>query len=163
MSLALKVNFKKGWPNPSILEAVAPGVAGLEAGMVGRKHPTTGAWVLGITGINDLPFVFRNSFGDPDAARGPGIGADTANQGTWNQVAFGGIQGIALSNPIEVETVQFNPLAAPAVGNALSVGTNGKFKIAVATEIIVAVCTEASHGYQGANFITFIPVAPRVA
>jgi hypothetical protein len=165
MGLALKVNFKKGWPNPSVLEAVAPphtGVTALEAGMVGYKNASTGGWVLGITAITQVPYIFRNDQTDPDAARGPGVGNSTTTNfsDTWNQVSFGGVQGIALSNPLEVQTVQFT--GSPAVGDELTAAASGKLATAIATNVVVGICTKASHTYQGKTYITFVPTPVRV-
>jgi hypothetical protein len=85
---------------------------------------------------------------------------------TYGQVSYGGIQGIAFSNPIEFETSQF--VGTPAVGNPLTVDLNGKFAVAASGDLIVATVTNTSHkmpaGFPGAaastssqSVITVIP------
>lgn len=153
MSLKLKVNFKRGWPNPSAVTAVAApnaGVTTLEAGKVGYLN-STGKWVLGITAVNQTPYVFRNDQDSPDAARGAASNADTL----YVQLPHGGVQGVALTNPIEFQTTQY--VGTPAFGNELSVNVDGKFKVAVATEVIVAIVTKAPHAYQDSTYIQVIP------
>ena len=163
MSLTLKVNFKKGWPSPSIVEKAAQpatGVTTLEAGMVGHLD-TAGAWVLGVSHLNQLPYVFRNDQGDPDANRG-------AHDATYVAGAFGAIQGVAHSNPIEYQTVQY--AGTPAVGDELYADTDGEVKVAVtkaqaearsgttaASQVIVAVVTKGVHAYQHASYIQVVP------
>ncbi len=159
MSLTLKVNFKKGWPSPSIVEKVsapAAGVTTLEAGMVGHLD-ASGKWVLGVSGVAQLPYVFRNSQGDPDANRGVPSGA------MYVAADLGGIQGIAHSNAIEYQTVQY--AGAPAVGDQLYADTDGALKVAIneagvmvtASKVVVAVVTKGVHKYQDGSYIQVIP------
>jgi len=151
MSLTLKVNFKKGWPSPSIVEKVsapASGVTTLEAGMVGHLNDD-GKWVLGISAVSQTPFVFRNSQDDPDANRGVPAGS------MYVAADLGGIQGISHLNAIEYQTVQF--VGTPLVGSELSAGTNGKLKVAATGEVIVAIVTKALHSYQDMSYIQVIP------
>ena len=158
MSLTLKVNFKKGWPSPSVVEKVAnpaSGVTTLEAGKIGRLD-TTGKWVLGISAVNQPAYVFRNDQGDPDAARGA---ADSSSI----QGAYGGIQGVSFDNAIEFETIQY--AGTPAVGDQLYADTDGKLKVAVnnagtlvtASKVIVATVTRGVHSYQGNSYIQVVP------
>ena len=158
MSLTLKVNFKKGWPSPAIVEkAVAPasGVTTLEAGMVGHLDSSSN-WVLGVSAVAQLPFIFRNDQTDPDANRG-------ASNTNYVQAAFGAVQGIAFSNALEVQTIQYS--GTPAAGDQLYADTDGLLKVAitaagsvsVGSKPIVAVCTKGVTAYQHSNYITFVP------
>lgn len=158
MSLTLKVNFKKGWPSPSIVEkaaAPASGVTTLEAGKVGHLD-TDGKWVLGVSAVNQLPYVFRNDQNDPDAGR-------SATNTGYVQGALGAIQGVALSNALEFQTVQY--AGNPAIGDQLYADTDGKLKVAitaagvtsVASKVIVATVTKGVHQYQTSNYIQVVP------
>lgn len=158
MSLTLKVNFKKGWPSPSIVEkaaAPASAVTTLEAGMVGHLD-TNGDWVLGVSAVTQLPFVFRNDQDDPDANRG-------AFNTNYVQGAFGAVQGVAHSNALEYQTVQY--AGTPAIGDQLYADTDGKLKVAVtaadvlvaASKPIVAIVTKGVHAYQHSSYITVVP------
>lgn len=160
MSLTLKVNFKKGWPSPSIVEKVAnpaSGVTTLEAGKIGRLN-TAGQWVLGISAVSQSAYVFRNDQGDPDAQSN-----NSGSDGLAVQGAFGGVQGISLDNAIEFQTVQY--AGTPAVGDQLYADTDGKLKVAitaagstsVASKPIVAVVTRGVHPYQGQSYIQVVP------
>lgn len=158
MSLTLKVNFKKGWPSPAIVEkAVAPasGVTTLEAGMVGRLDSNNN-WVLGVSAVSQLPYIFRNDQADPDANRG------ATNTG-YVQAAFGAVQGIAFSNALEIQTIQYS--GTPAIGDQLYADTDGLLKVAInaagstiqASKPIVGVVTKGVTAYQKSNYITFVP------
>lgn len=155
MSLLNKVNFKKGWPNPSISELVLPaasGVTTLEAGMVGRRDLNDPeGWVLGITSIDQTPFIFRNDQDDPDAARA----AHEPNN--YRQVPFGGIQGIGFDNALIIETTQWDSGSAPSKGDLLHADTDGLLKTAASADIAIATCTEAPY-YVGKHY--YIEVVP---
>lgn len=159
MSLAIKVNFLKGWPSPTIVEKVATaatGVTTLEAGKVGTLD-ATGKWVLGISKVNQVPYVFRNDQDSPDAGR-------AAHENDYVQASFSGVQGISHNNQIEYQTIQFD--GTPAVGDRLYADTDGKLKVAVKasddsivanSKVIVALCTGAPATYQGLSYITVVP------
>jgi hypothetical protein len=160
MPLTLKVNFKKGWPSPSIVEKVAnpaSGVTTLEAGKIGRLN-STGQWVLGIAAVNQPAYVFRNDQGDPDTATN-----NSGSDGLAVQGAFGGVQGISLDNAIEFETVQY--AGTPAIGDQLYADTDGLLKVAVnaagtlvtASKVIVATVTRGVHSYQNSSYIQVVP------
>ena len=160
MSLTLKVNFKKGWPSPSVVEKVAApasGVTTLEAGKIGRLD-TTGKWVLGIAAVNQPAYVFRNDQNDPDTTYNYG-GSDSLA----TQAAYGGVQGVSLDNAIEFETIQYS--GTPAVGDQLYADTDGLLKVAVnnagtlvtASKVIVATVTRGVHSYQGSSYIQVVP------
>lgn len=164
MSLLNKVNFTKGWPSKSVVEAVLmPDTdVELEAGFVGRrKHTSPDVWVLGITSLTQEAFIFRNDFDDPDAARA------STNGNSYVQVPIGGIQGIAFQNPLEIETTQF--AGTPAVGQHLYADTDGKLKVGadaagemvVASKVIIAVCIKAATVIGNSTYITVIPVPTR--
>jgi hypothetical protein len=115
-SLKLKVNIKKGWPNPSIVEKVLPADDGnaamLEAGFIVTRNATATAWALGIDKVDKEAFVLMNDQDDPDAARGP---ADTPS--AYTQANWGGLHGLSLQNPLEIETIQFE--GTPAIGDKI--------------------------------------------
>ena len=176
MSLTLKVNFLKGWPSPAIAEKVASTAATtLDQGMIGRLDESTGKWVLGVSGVNQVPYVFRNAYGDPDAGR-----ASTNVVEYVQPTNLGGIQGISFNNAIEFETVQYggadvgstSATPTPAVGDQLYADTDGKLKVGknlagtatagVTGKPLVAVVTQAPHGFQGSNYISVVPLATRV-
>lgn len=160
MSLTLKVNFKKGWPSPSIVEKVAnpaSGVTTLEAGKIGHLN-STGQWVLGVSAVNQPAYVFRNDQSDPDTQFN-----NSGSDGLAVQGAYGGVQGISLDNAIEFETVQY--AGTPAIGDQLYADTDGLLKVAVnaagslvaASKAIVAVVTRGVHKYQNSNYIQVVP------
>jgi hypothetical protein len=170
MSLTLKVNFLKGWPNPSIAEKVSQpdtGVTTLDQGMTGHQNPANGKWVLGISAVTQLPYVFRNAQGDPDSGR---LSTDPAS---YIQGALGGIQGVAYSNPIEFETAQYGTTCptgstncgTPAAGDQLFADVDGLLYVAItaggvtkkASQAIVAQVTQGVHAYQGTNMISVVP------
>lgn len=165
MSLKLKVNFLKGWPCPSIVDFVStntPSSVALDEGMIAHRD-SAGKWVLGVANVKEHAYVLWNG-----AARDGDHGAAfpstaTASQSHYVQTNYGGVQGIALLNQIEVETAQYT--GAPVFGDELSAGTDGILKVAVNPEIVIAVCTKGVHakpGHGAVNMITFLPTAPRV-
>ena len=94
MSIKNKVNFKKGWPSPTIVEAVANVASGntaLQAGMIGHLN-SSGEWVLGMV-INAAtpvpeayatPYIFHNDYLDGDTGN---YSADTTIS---NPAKYGG-------------------------------------------------------------------------
>jgi len=171
MSIANKVNFKKGWPSSTIVETVAlpPASGTLEAGMVGRLDYATGKWVLGMTqsivGLSQIPHIFHNDAADPD------VGNGSTDNFLSNPVKFGGVHGISLQNPLEIETTQFtaNSLLVPGAGVFAADGTGlltyGSLPASLTTavsgnKVIIGIVTEASHSYQGLNYITIVPIQP---
>jgi hypothetical protein len=154
MSLLNKVNFTKGWPNPSIQEEVLMPDTGvtIEAGFIGaRKQTDPDVWILGIDALIEEVFIFRNDSTDPDAAR---AAATTDSKA----IPFGGVQGISFQNPLEIETIQYT--GSPAIGDQLFAHTDGKLGIAVtkagllvaASKVVIAVVTKplyyvGQHGY----------------
>ena len=172
MSIANKVNFKKGWPSSTIVEAVALPVSGLQAGMIGHIDPTVEAptWVLGMTqtaaGLSQVPYVFHNDATDGD------VGNASADNFLSNPVKWGGVHGISLQNPIEFETTQFtaNSLLVRGAGVYAAAGTGlltyGSLPASLTTtigggnKVIIGIVTEKSHSYQGRDYITIVPIQP---
>lgn len=109
-SLRNKVNFRKGWPNHSIVEDVRHPIAEFvaEAGMIVRRSGAL--WAPGVNTLHEEAFILRNDGLSPDAARGEHVSG-------YKQVPFGGLQGISLQNPLEIELVHFVEADAPAVGD----------------------------------------------
>ena len=169
MSIKNKVNFKKGWPSPTIIEAVAnptSGVTTLEAGMVGHLN-AAGTWVLGTVLTNSggtiaeayaTPYIFHNDQVDGDA------GNASADPLTSNPARYGGVHGISLQQPLVIETSQISTAySTPVIGDRLAVSVVadaqlGKLiKAAIQYTRIIGTVTEAKHTYNGIEYITFAP------
>lgn len=163
MSFQLKVNFVKGWPCPSIVDHVGSPATGVtvDEGLIARLD-SAGDWVLGISNVNQIPHVLWNG------AAGDGDHSHVFNAAQhYAQVGWGGVQGIAFINQIEVETSGYG--GTPAYGDQLYADVDGKLKVAitaagavsVAAKVIVAICTKGVHkmsaGAGNADVITFIP------
>jgi hypothetical protein len=162
--MLLKVNITKGWPNPHILEQSAdadPTTTGIEAGKIGVLNGSN-KWVLGVTSVNQIPYVLMQDQDDPDTGRANVI-PDAVS------VKYGGIQGIALSNPIEIEDSQFVTNAGLVADAPVTVENTpgvdlGKLKLAVnvGADVVVAVVRKAAYTLDGVNYLTVIPVAPHL-
>lgn len=163
MSFILKFNVLKGWPNPAIVEKVAKPASGvtIEEGMVGHLD-SSGNWVLGVSAITQEAFVFRNGSGDSDANH------EFASDQDYQHVNWGGIQGLAHSNPLEYQTAQYGGSQTPALNDQLYADTDGKLKVAVdaagnlvaASKAIVAICTRGVHAGTGQGPVNLIDVRP---
>ena len=173
MGFQLRVNFLKGWPCPSIVDHVgvpAVGVTVFEGAIACQN--AAGQWVLGASSVSDVPHVLWNgASGDGDHAH---VFDPTKDYG---QVAWGGVQGIALLNQIEVETAAWgttlaadgSALGTPAYGDQLFADTDGKLKVAMtaagvkkaSSKLVVAICTKGAHqmsaGAMNASMISFVP------
>jgi len=166
-SLILSVNFKKGWPCPSIVDRVAQPGSGVTVfeGAVAHIDPSSDKWVLGISAgdVTQTPYVLWNGAGGNGDQYHP---FDPTKH--YAQAGYGGVQGISFINQIEVETGAFN--GTPAVGDQLYAGADGKLATCtantlkaagVANAVVVAICTEASHkmasGPTNVNVISFVP------
>ena len=163
MSIKNKVNFKKGWPSPTIVEAVAnptSGVTTLEAGMIGHLN-AAGTWVLGMSAgaatpsAESLaaPYIFHNDQVDGDA------GVASADPLISNPARYGGVHGIGLQQPLVIETSQIaSGYTTPAIGDRLVTNTSGKV-LAATTGYgrVIGYVTEPKHTYNGIEYITFAP------
>lgn len=152
MGLALKLNILKGWPNPHIYEETAAAANATEFGQIDEEKiatlDATGKWefgsleaaAIGATPAlkNRMPFVLWNG-----AAKDGDHGAPFNATNHFAQVTWGGIQGLAFSNPLKFETSQFT--GTPAVGDNLTCDANGLFKTAATGDLIIATCVQASH------------------
>lgn len=163
MSLAIKLNFVKGWPNPHINEFVSNNTAAAVAVDEGKiaHRSSTGAWVLGVSAVGQDGYVLWNG-----AARDGDHGVSFDSTKTFQQVRWGGIQGISLDNPIEFETSQYS--GTPTFGQGLYAHTDGKLYPAVeadgsfitgaASKPIVAYVTQGVHSSPGGtSMITVVP------
>lgn len=158
MSLAKKLNFIKGWPNPHILEHSGPPAAGVtvDEALIAHRN-SAGAWVLGISDRTQLPFVLWNgAAGDGDQ------GVAFSKTASSQQVRYGGVQGIALSNPIEFQTAQY--AGTPVFGDGLYADTDGVLKVCtgsatVASKIVVAYVSKGVTASPTAN-VNMITVVP---
>ena len=164
-TLTLKGNFKRGWPNPHIVEKVAQANAScvlssntpLYGFMGGHLDPATGTWVLGVDTLAHTCYIFRNGVDEADAGRSATIPND------YIQASYGGIQGVSFTNPLLVSTIQY--AGTPAVGQAMYCANTGIFTPAAvgSGNIVVAIVDEAPFAYQGVSYITLQPVAPYAA
>ena len=164
MSFRLSVNFLKGWPCPSIVDFVGAPAAGVTVaeGLVAHRD-STGKWVLGVSAVNQVPYVLWNgAAGDGDQAHVFPSTA-TASAAGYVQAGYGGVQGIAHINQIEVETAQY--AGTPQFGDSLYADTDGVLKICagsatVSGKLIVALVTKGVHtkpGTGAVSMITYIP------
>lgn len=157
MSLAIKLNFLKGWPNPHINEFVGKAAANVavDEGKIAHRD-ASGNWVLGVSAANQMPYVLWNG-----AARDGDHGVAFDKTASTQQVKWGGIQGIAHDNPIEYETAQF--AGTPVFGDSMYADTDGVLKIcagsaAVASKVIVATVTKGpTTSPNGVSMITVVP------
>lgn len=165
MSLKLKVNFLKGWPNPYVVDFVStntPGSTAVDEGKIAHRN-STGQWVLGVANVNEVPHVLWNGAardGDNNQAFPSTATAAAANQATVN---WGGIQGLAFINALEFETSQFS--GTPAFGDQLYADVDGLLKIcvgsaSVSNKVIVAIVTKVSHVKPGTGAVAMITVLP---
>jgi len=163
MSLSLKVNFLKGWPNPYILDHVSKNTTTLtnvDEGKIATRD-SAGKWVVGALATGDkakVPYILWNGSardGDNSHAFPSTAAAPTAG---YAQVGYGGIQGIALLNAIEVETAQIDATYPPAFGDSIGVTATGNVRTAQSGDLIVGTCTHGAHTKPGGiSMITFIP------
>ena len=157
MSIKNKVNFKKGWPSPTIVEIVAnpaSAVTTLQAGMIGHLDDS-GNWVLGMTASggtlpNATAFIFHNDQADGDA------GVASADPLTSNPARYGGVHGISLQQPLIVETSQIASNFDPVIGDKLA-STGGTLIAHTGSNRVVGYVTERRHTYNGLTYITFAP------
>lgn len=155
MSLTLKLNFVRGWPNPAIDEFVGKSVASMDEGKIAHRD-STGTWVLGISSAAQTPYVLWNgAASDGDQ----GVSFDASK--TYQQVKYGGVQGISFNNAIEFETAQY--AGTPVFGDELYADTDGKLKIcagsaSVSNKVVVAVVTQGVH--TSPNGVSLITVQP---
>ena len=161
MSIKNKVNFKKGWPSPTIVEAVANVASGntaLQAGMIGHLN-SSGEWVLGMLGtggaateINATPYIFHNDYLDGDT------GNYSPDATISNPAKYGGVHGISLHQPLVIETSQIaSGYTTPVIGNKLMALTSGKVDLATSGNRVIGYVTEAKHDYNGLTYLTFVP------
>jgi hypothetical protein len=162
-SLALKLNFIRGWPNPHIDEFVSnntPTSVAVDEGKIAHRD-STGAWALGISTVGQTPYVLWNG-----AASNGDQGVAFSSSANFAQARYGGIQGVSLNNPIEFETAQYG--GTPTFGQGLYAHTDGKLYPAVeadgsfitgaASKPIVAYVTQGVHSSPGGqSFITVVP------
>lgn len=172
-SLLQKVNFRRGWPNPHVLEDVLPAdpTAGdstplLEGGfLVVRSFGDPDYWKLVDCDDDADPsqkiYVLRNDQLDPDAAR-EGV-AQTMNV----QVPFGGIQGVHFGPGIEIETVQWDTEQDIAPGDKLYQGEDGLLRKVEAPaspgtveKLCVAVCIKGPTIIGQHTYITVQSIGP---
>ncbi len=168
----MRINVVKGYFSPFVIDAVLPPAAScattLQAGMVGhRDHQATEGWVLGVSSEFDEAYTFLNDYDSPDANRGVAT-TPTA----YSQMALGGVHGLALTNPLIVETVQWSATggANPAPGDLLFAHTDGKLYVArtaagvtVANEkIIIGIVHAGPFSIGGSSFIRWAPIASKL-
>jgi hypothetical protein len=164
----LGVNFIKGWPCPSIVDFVSnntPSTTTLAEGMIACRN-SVGQWVPGgptTSAINQIPYILWNGAGGLGDQAHPFPTTATASAAQYVQASYGGVQGIALTNQIEVETAVYG--GSPQFGDALYADSNGVLQVCagsaiVGSKIIIGIVTKGVHTKPGAgnpSMITFIP------
>jgi len=151
MSLQVNVNITKGWPNPSILEKSLAGETALAQGDIVRVN-SDGKWEKGIDALGQVPFIIMVDSTDPSTNRG------SHEPTSYVQLGFGAIHGIALSNPLEIETTNYDS-DTYTVGLELSAPA-GQIQKAVTNDIVVATVIAAPFARGTKSYLTIIPVAP---
>lgn len=174
MSLQVLVNITKGWPSPAIVEKSLAAGAGvtLTQGLI-ATIAATGLWQLGVTSVDQVPFLITVDKTDPSTARGAFAGGTS-----YLQVAYGAIQGIGLNNALEIEVVNYggspyqvttlgvgttatytvgSVLSAPATATGTN-GVNGAVQLASSNQIIIGTVTVAPYQRGNWTYLTWIPV-----
>jgi hypothetical protein len=174
MSLQVLVNITKGWPSPFIVEKSLTAGAGvtLTQGLI-ATIASTGLWQLGVTTVDQVPFLITVDATDPSTSRGAYTGGTS-----YKQVAYGAIQGIGFNNALEIEVANYGgspyqtvtlgvgTTTAYAIGAVLSApatatgnnGVNGTVQPASSNQIIIATVTAAPYQRGNWTYLTFIPV-----
>lgn len=153
MSLDVRVNITKGWPNPSILEESLPADGSatgtvLEAGEIVHINATSAGWQRGVTALAQIPFILLANGDDPSTGR-------SAHKAGYKQVKYGNIHGVALTNPLEIETTQYDDSDNYAINDELSAPA-GIIKLAESTEVIIGTVKKAPYRLGELSYLTFI-------
>jgi hypothetical protein len=169
MALTVKVNIRKGWPNASIVDTVLPPASGVtvEAGFIGyRNHLDPEGWALGITTQFQEAYVFMNDSLDPDSNRG-------ATSEDYIQMGIGGVRGISLANPLEIETIQWKTWGGgntPSAGDLLYADTDGKLAVGALADgtvvadnkVVVGIVHRGPFMIGTSTYVSWAPVAARL-
>jgi hypothetical protein len=151
MSLNPIINIVKGWPNPSIVEDSLPVDSSVE-GVLGQGEVVTltsdRKWKRGITTVNATPYIINADSDDPSTGR-------SAHKAGYVQVPYGNVQGIGLSNPLEIETAFYKSDDDYEVGSALSAPT-GKPQLAANGEVVIGVVTKTPYTLGAQTYLTFV-------
>ena len=152
MSLQVNVNIVKGWPSPFIVEKSLPAASGttVAQGSIATVN-TSGAWVLGVTAPDQVPFVIMVDPTDPSTNRG-------ATNSGYIQVGYGAIHGIALTNALEIETTNYDAGSTYTIGTPVSAPA-GIIKKAASGEYVVGTVSVAPYTLGTKTYLTFIPTS----
>jgi len=150
MSLQVNVNITKGWPSPFIVEKSLPAGSGvtLSQGLIATVS-TAGVWQLGVTSVDQIPFVIMVDATDPSTNRG------SDNPTSYVQVGYGAIHGIAFSNALEIETAVYTA-ASYNIGDPVSAPA-GTIKKAASGEVIIGTVSVAPYSLGTKTYLTYIP------
>lgn len=156
MSLQVLVNITKGWPSPFVVEKSLPAGSGvtLTQGLI-ATIATTGAWQLGVTSVDQIPFVIMVDHTDPSTNRGSALPTQ------YVQVGYGAIHGVGLNNPLEIETAVYDTGSSYAIGDVLSAPA-GTIKKAASTEVVIGTVVAAPYSLGNHTYLTYIPTGKRV-
>ena len=151
MSLSTIINIVKGWPNPSIVEDSLPADETVSSGLGQGDIVTISSdrkWKLGVTSVNETPYIINVDSSDPSTGR-------EAHKPGYVQIPWGNIHGISLTNPLEIETANYDNSFTYVVGSPLSAPA-GLLKLAQANEVIVGVVTKVPYTLGGQTYLTFV-------
>jgi hypothetical protein len=151
MSLNTVINITKGWPSPSIVEASLP-VDETVTDVLGQGEVVTISddrkWKRGVASVNATPYIITVDSDDPSTGR-------SAHKAGYKQVPWGAVQGISLSNPLEIETAFYKADDTYAIGSALSAPT-GKVQLAEDGEVVVGVVVKTPYSLGNFTYLTFV-------
>lgn len=156
MSLDVKVNITKGWPNPSIVEDSLPADGSatgtpLSQGEIVTINPTSGGWQRGATSVNQTPYILLANADDPSTGR-------KAHKAGYKQVHYGNIHGVALANPLEIEVADFKSDDNYAINDAVS-APSGQIRKAQNGEVVVGVVKKTPYRLGELTYLTFVAEA----
>lgn len=156
MSLDVKVNITKGWPNPQIVEDSLPADGSatgtvLSQGEIVHINATSGGWQRGVTSINQTAYILLANGDDPSTGR-------SAHKAGYKQVKYGNIHGVSLSNPLEIETAVFDDEDNYAINDALSAPA-GTIKLAENGEVVVGIVKKTPYRLGELTYLTFVAEA----
>jgi hypothetical protein len=155
MSLQVNVNIVKGWPSATAVEKNLPAAAAVAQGDI-VYISSTGQWEKTAASVAKEAFIVLVDSTDPATGR------VSTNPSSYSQVAYGSVQALSLSNPLEIETTRYTGSSfAPNTELTLD-GTTGALKAAVATNVVIGRCTTGFVQIGDRKYITFMPCASYV-
>ena len=152
MSLQVNVNIVKGWPSATAVEkSLSAAVAVAQGDIV--YISSAGQWVKAAAALNREAFIVLVDSTDPATGR------TSTNPSSYTQVAYGSIQALSLSNPLEIETTRYTGSSFSPTSQ-LTFDANGALKVAGAGDVVIGRCTTGLVQIGDRRYITFIPCSP---